>query len=519
MERTFRQGRVPIDRFGRRSFLRGMCAGIGVASCFDLLGCAGSAQSLSDAYTGFIVVRLRPERFGDLMTRIDDLRTLAKEAKVAGLSSLLDNYSQSATSRLITGVPASRLVEYEKRALQSSATTSRSLTWYWRIDARKIDDQNQERLIELLRKLPEVDIAYRQPRGSDPAVDPSNDVFATQQSYLKPAPTGIDAQWAWSQPKGDGSLIAFVDVERGWILDHEDLPMMASFPDVSREMVATSRSHGTAVVGIAAGVDNTKGVVGIAPAPRWVSVSSHIRNGVADQVADAISTVSGHMDPGDVLLVEWQDPMLNPAELVPDIWDAIHNATNKGIVVIEAAGNGKHSLDGFPQIDRSNPATDSGAIIVGAAHEALDSAGKGHNRLEFPGSAPGSNFGNRVDCYAVGENLVTAGPAKTRNTPSDLTPGAPEDQAYRSDFALTSGSAPIVAGAAVLLQSMHLASKGTLLTPRQMRTALSTFGTPQGVDRSGHIGVMPDLRKAATELGLVASTAPTEPTNLRVTDR
>jgi hypothetical protein len=232
-------------------------------------------------------------------------------------------------------------------------------------------------------------------------------------------------------------------------------------------------------------------------------------------VAEAIATAAYNMTPGDVLLIEWQDDKSLPAELTPDIWSAISIATGNGIIVVECAGNGNQPLDGYAQIKRGSSTTDSGAIIVGASRRALDASGAGHDRLEFTSFA-GSNYGERVDCYAIGEELVAAGPSKT--TTGSLTPsGTPETMAYRKDFALTSGSAPIVAGAAVVLQAMYKAAKGATLSPAAMRTALSTYGTPQGSGVPGHIGVMPDLRKAAIGLSLVSPpSAPAAPTDLRI---
>ena len=449
---------------------------------------------MADMYTGFIVLRLAPGPFGTLITETDDLRLLARKAGADHLSRVLDEYPQCAAGRLITGVGSNQILEMERKATERGFAPPHSLTSYWRIDARGLSDQG--RLVELLGQVREVEIAYRQPSGTDPDVDPSNDTHAMMQFHLDAAPVGIDARWAWNHPHGWGSLVGFVDLEQGWFFYHEDLPARRVLLGVSEEMVATSQPHGTAVMGLVVGLDNDRGIVGIAPKPAWVSVTSHILAGIPDQVANAISTATSQMASGDVLLVEWQDASLYPAEVTPDIWLAIQVATGNEIVVIECAGNGGKSLDAFPQIDRDNPVTDSGAIIVGACKKDLDATLKAHDRWFA------SNFGSRVDCHAPGELLATAGPAKSPPK-GELSAGSGPDDAYRNDFAATSGAGAVVAGAAVVLQGMHKAVTGVHLKPRDMRDILSTHGTPQGAGVLGNIGVMPDLKKAAKALGLV----------------
>ncbi|MBK6643574.1 MAG: hypothetical protein IPG39_21250 [Bacteroidetes bacterium] len=36
-------------------------------------------------------------------------------------------------------------------------------------------------------------------------------------------PWGIDARYAWTFTGGDGAGVSFIDMERGWTFDHEDL--------------------------------------------------------------------------------------------------------------------------------------------------------------------------------------------------------------------------------------------------------------------------------------------------------
>ena len=66
--------------------------------------------------------------------------------------------------------------------------------------------------------------------------------------------------------------------------------------------------------------------------------------------AEAIVSAAAVMSPGDVMLLEAQTSIGNseimlPVEVYPAEFDAIAAATRKGIIVIEAAGNGGTDLD------------------------------------------------------------------------------------------------------------------------------------------------------------------------------
>jgi hypothetical protein len=446
-----------------------------------------------------------------------DLREVAEAAGAAGLSRVLNDYPNCRTEPLVRSVKAARVRELESLSAARGRRVSHSLTSYWRIDVRSLEEPL--RLLERLRQTDAVAHAYQELRRTDPAVNPSDDPFAIQQAHLNAAPVGIDARWMWGLTHGSGATVGFVDVEQGWTFNHEDVPPIVTMPGVGRDVNSGHESHGTAVLGIVAGVDNTTGIIGIAPTPAWVSVASHYRmaDDTEGHVVDAIESVlaSGQLSEGDVLLLEVTSQN-KPIELDEGVRVAIETATGLGYIVVECAGNGNEDLDALPAFNASS--VDSWAIIVGAGMSTLDATGVGHERwILLPPPGPGSNYGARVDCYAYGENVVTAGP--TKNPAGALGQGTGPTDDYRRDFGGTSAAAAIVAGAAVLLQGLHKAVKGIPLTPQQMRDALRNFGTPQVIGRPGHIGVMPDLRKAAAGLALVPQSTgspPTAPTGLRI---
>jgi subtilisin family serine protease len=317
-------------------------------------------------------------------------------------------------------------------------------------------------------------------RDACPIATPS---YESYQGYLAPAPGGIDAAAAW-QRGSRGAGVWFADIEGNWNPAHEDLDGKR-ITHVGGERIDDRgwRAHGTAVLGEVVGVDNGKGVVGIAPDVDRVFTSSI----GGTSVADAINAAQMALRPGDVLLIELQGagPRRNyiAVEYWDDIYDVIRAATDRGVIVIEAAGNGGENLEHKAyggKFDRK--VRDSGAIIVGAGGPAR----KGFTdraRLDF------SNYGARVDVQGWGRGVATLdyGDLQKCNEAGD--------RHYTDAFSGTSSASPIVAGAAILLQSFAR-THGTPMTPAQMRDLLRATGTAQTGNTKQPIGPRPDLARA-----------------------
>jgi hypothetical protein len=313
-------------------------------------------------------------------------------------------------------------------------------------------------------------------------------LYQPYQGYLSEAPRGINAPIAWSRPNGRGEGVSFADIEGAWNFAHEDLPgdCMAHVggpPIPSRDW----ESHGTAVAGVVAARDNGIGMLGIAPGIDRILVASV---GVIGPAA-AIDLAQSKLPKGGVLLIELhaigpRDRWL-PMEYWDDVYDAVKNATARGIVVVEAAGNGAENLD-HPayarKLDRRH--RDSGAIMVGAGAPP-EPGFVDRSRLDF------SNYGTRVDVQGWGRKVATL-------DYGDLQGCAQKDRKYTRTFSGTSSASPIVTGAAILLQSIFSAAKGTTLSSIEIRDILSATGSPQTDGPSGpksqHIGPRPDLAKA-----------------------
>ena len=476
-----------------------------------------NAESIPEL-SGFLIIRLKP---GMVLADATNLGRLAEKFSLGRLAELLKEYDLSSRP-LVTSVSFEQLRKLEEDARETARdkkiTPLHSMTSYWRVDARKLQEKLKEEqfknLLEEFRNLlrEEVELVYLEKSGTEPMVL-ANDEFAAKQGYLDASPAGIDARAAWN--KGvDGAGLHFIDLERAWILTHQDLPTPTLIKNCNFDTDG-SRDHGTSVLGIVAGVDDARGIVGIAPNLASVRVVSRFRanscenghtdaqcrplnGGVHTHVADAICAATWAMPRPNVLLLEHEQFGHLPTETDSAVFDAIQTAVWKGITVIEPAGNGSINLDNAG-VTRN---FDSGAILVGAAKkDPVKVNGESvHERWEL--EAPlqeGSNFGSRIDCYAWGEGIVSAGWG-------DKTPRGAGVQTtnnrYTGQFGGTSGAAAIIAGAALLVLGLHLSANGPLPSPEDLRNILSNQATGTRAPAAEPIGVMPDLQRIIQTLGL-----------------
>jgi hypothetical protein len=445
------------------------------------------------------------------------------------ITALTDMFSTEDVSFVpLFGVSEDRLLHEATTLVPTFDEPPPDFSVYYKVDA---PDDRLEELEKRLLQDDAVEGAYIKPPAEpamaskaedepinvlSPAVEeapPATPDFAAHQIYLNAAPAGIDARYAWTRSGGRGAGVRVIDIEGAWRFTHEDLKQNQGGVVGTQSTSLGWRNHGTAVIGEIGGDHNTVGILGISPDANTRAVS--IFGGLGS--AGALRQAADLLQAGDIILIELHRGGPNATgsgqfgfiaiEWWPDDYAAIRYAINKGIIVVEAAGNGSQDLDaavynqrpaGFPTSWKNpfNPANPtSGAVIVGAGAPPPGTHGRDHgpdrSRLGF------SNYGRRVDCQGWGREVTTTGYG-------DLQGGTNEDLWYTNQFSGTSSASPIVVGALACVQGVLRSQGGALLTPAKAITALRATGSPQqdapSRPATQRIGNRPDLRQLISSL-------------------
>ncbi|MBI1630299.1 S8 family peptidase [Bacillus safensis] len=422
-----------------------------------------------------IIIKLKPE----IDTSKEEKKILLIHQSINSASSISDHAPPNNLMQPLFSSPPLR--EELNRSLTTENLESEvNLTSYYFIDV--FEDINTNEFIKRLSELDSVEVAYvAGPPTPPPIVNESDDPYSASQGYLYAAPDGINAKYAWQFPGGDGSGITIIDIEQGWNLKHEDL--ISKNIELIHGVNHTYHEHGTSVLGELAAVDNNIGAVGICPNATVKVASEWETSDVKDySTAKAIESAIQVLGRGDVILLEAQTKVPHvegylPVEVEPAIFDVIRLATSRGIIVVEAAGNGLNDLDNYvdfngkKSLNRNSPDfKDSGAIMVAAAEAASP-----HHRKSF------SNYGTRIDCYAWGEKVTS-------------TSGKEGLNSYTYDFNGTSSASPIIAGAVVIAQGLNKARFGDVYGASQLRTLLVAHNLNTSSIPGEKIGYMPDLK-------------------------
>jgi len=288
-------------------------------------------------------------------------------------------------------------------------------------------------------------------------------------------PTGIRRIGVSSSNFGTGIGVAVIDT--GIDLNHPDLSVIAS-----KSCVTSSRSanddngHGSHVAGTIAALNNTIGVVGVAPEAKLVAVKVLDRSGSGtwSSVICGIDWVTANAINYNIKVANMSlsGGGVSDNNCGNDNSDALHraicNSTAKSITYVVAAGN--------EHVDASNsvPAAYNDTVItVSALVDSDGSAGGGGSVTPYGSDdtfASFSNYGDAVDLGAPGVNIYSTWKSGGYNTISG-----------------TSMASPHVAGVAALYIKNNLNANW-----QQVRDALVASGEPNGSGHTDLSGLHPE---------------------------
>lgn len=419
----------------------------------------------------------------------------AKYGRLAALDGLTGGAGPVAALEPLFRADAATLRALAKSAQAQAPNPQPDLSQWFRLRVKP--GQDIARVIDELNAMSIVETAYAAPLPI--ALPASPDYSANQYYKLPAAQSGIDSEYARTQPGGNGAGVRVVDVEYSWNTNHEDLSKLrlagARINNGTPTDPFNDNNHGTAVMGQLVADDNGIGVTGLVDGAR-----AHVTNAMNTErgydPANAILAAANALGAGDVILIEQQAAGPSgcsgyvPTEWIASVHAAIVTATNKGIHVVQAGGNGNMNLDNTACFGSPFPAgrADSGAIIVGAGGPrstawCSDSTAE-RAKQSF------STYGSRVNVQAWGRCVTTTGYGNLYNGGVNAY--------YTKTFSGTSSASPIVAAAVVALSGIAK-QRGIVLTPRQMRDLLKNTGTAQ-TGTGGNIGPLPNLRAAIAQL-------------------
>ncbi len=241
------------------------------------------------------------------------------------------------------------------------------------------------------------------------------------------APRKINANWAWNETTGNGSLIVAL-IDSGINYTHEDLS--ANYVPLGYDWVhgnndpRDDEGHGTHTSGIiGATINNGLGIAGLAQVGIMMEKAGDSEGMMT--VANMANAIIHATDQGARIISISAGSYLRS----DTVYNAIKYAYNKGVLIIASAGN-----DNF-----------QGRLYPAAFPEVISVSGTDANDYHWHGFDPyggtyGTNYGDWIELAAPAADILS-----TAWNPFLLNQYAKESG--------TSASAPIVAGVAALVWS------------------------------------------------------------------
>jgi subtilisin family serine protease len=414
------------------------------------------------------------------------------ENLIPAMARLIDQYHLTLERGIM--LSEAKLDEMQNRISEKSGNV-RSVQILRNTFIVKLPQPTNEQLLALARQLealPQVlycELISTQPVNPPSDIPPTTSNMEANQTYIGPNP-GVNMRYAWDMGL-TGTGIRIRDVEYGLNKNHEEFnertgAFVAPGMDISSEATQAFTEHGTAVFGIVYADKGTYGVSGMAHGaqemvlfPEWQQVGYNRVFAVTQAIANSQA--------GDVIIYEMQIDGPNgeyvPAEYSLTIWNLTKAATDAGIIIVAAAGNGGENLDSAAYQSYNNRGN-SGAIIVGGG-----TANTAHNKISY------STYGTRVDVQGWATNVRSSGYGDFLEVGGDF------NQGY-TDFSGTSSATPMVASCAIVLQSYYHGLTGYYFDSTEMRNLLIDTGIAQG--SGGHIGPIPNMEAAIAAVNFLS---------------
>lgn len=242
------------------------------------------------------------------------------------------------------------------------------------------------------------------------------------------------ANLEWNESMGEGVKIGIID--SGVDLYHPDLAgrvkKYINFTSSDKNFVFDENGHGTHVAGIIAANRDGRGVVGVAPMASLYVAKAFGKNGMADDETVAKSLEWMMDNKVDIINMSFSSNNL------PVYEDRIKEAYRRGTVIVCAVGN----VGNLRKKELGYPAKFDETISVAA----VDAGGKV--------SAFSAKHIN-ADIAAAGSQILSCYPG-----------------GKYARFSGTSMAAPIISGAAAILQRKAKKRMGRFLSPDEMKTVL-----------------------------------------------
>ena len=317
-----------------------------------------------------------------------------------------------------------------------------------------------------------------------------------QAAFAQTLPTGvnrIDGELSTTANINGVDERVNVDVaiiDSGVDLDHPDLNVVASAGCASggpSNNVCTTgagddnHGHGTHVAGITAAVDNTIGVVGVAPGARIhaVKVLDSRGNGYTSWIIAGIDWVTARS-----ATIEVANMSLGGTGYSAAYRTAIQNSVNRGIVYVVAAGNSARDVYGadltFGTSDDTMPASFPEVSTISALADA-DGRPGGATATSTAFSICTENRDDSMACFSNFSQRATNNPVTSPGAKIDLAlPGYKITSTYMNgQYASTSGTSqasPHAAG----LAALYIARNG------RATSAAGVYSIRQSLINSGH---------------------------------